>query len=183
MTRKKASRPATVSTATGKKKTSPAPRAGEPSVYGQLAQRTIDLWRDHLNVVARSPAALHEMNKALLPAFSLFTQGLDMWLTMADPWNTTGASKTSSRHDTGSQTKKSGRAAKRSTPRAAATGPGSVPGYAAMAELARRVADMERERGTARPAGHGSRTSASKTASVIGFEEAVGHRLQRRRKA
>jgi len=162
------------------------------SVYEQMAQRTLGLWREQLATVSRSPVAMHEMGKMMSPVFSMFTQGMDMWLMMADPFskgasaftsgfavpNDVQKSQTSS---TKTAAKKSGKG--RAKPAAEQPAPITSPvvaGASAMAELARRIANMERQRAATAAQ---SRTTGTKTAAVIGFEEAVGHRRRRVGKA
>jgi hypothetical protein len=191
MASKKSAR-ANISSSTKKKNSRPTTQrsAAAPSAYSQLAQRTLDLWRDQLTTLARSPAALQEMNRTMQPAYALFTQGMDMWLMMTDPW-TQGMAMgmpQATRNETKSQSGKQGRSTATSAKRPAASARSKasaadpIPGYAAMADLARRVANMERER-SGKSSASGSRAAGSKTGSIIGFEEAAGQRLQRRRKA
>ncbi|MBI3420145.1 MAG: hypothetical protein HY053_08440 [Proteobacteria bacterium] len=182
MSRKKASRAKTV--AASKRKPSVETRAKPvASVYEQLARRSLDLWREQLTALSRSPAAMQEMNRNMQPVFSFFTQGMDMWLMMADPWSqaasaTNAAARNDKNQTTQSKTSKRGQRSRGAHPIA----PPAFAGDPAMAELARRVANMERER-AAPGTSSGSRAAGARSASVIGFEEAAGRRFARRRKA
>jgi hypothetical protein len=158
-----------------------------------MAQRTLGLWREQLSAVSRSPAAMQQMGKMMQPVFSLFTQGMDMWLMMADPFNqgaaaytgsqaasndaqkkqTASSAKAPAQNAAPSMGKKRSKTAK-STQRTAPVAAVDVPGASAMAELARRIASMERQRASSPSAN--PRAAAPKTAAVIGFEEAVGQR-------
>jgi hypothetical protein len=162
-----------------------------PSVYEDMAQRTLGLWREQLSAVSRSPTAMHEMGKMMQPVFSLFTQGMDMWLMMADPFSRGASAFNGFTSPNDAQTapsksakiaaKKSGKSrAKRKAEQPAPVTASIIPGVTAMAELARRIANMERQQASA---GSRPRAAGGKTASVIGFEEALGQRQGQRRKA
>lgn len=182
-------------------KRKPAPEKAA-SAYSQMAQRSLDLWREQLNAIGRSPAAMQEMSKMMQPVFSLFTQGMDMWLMMTDPFSRAGASPfggASGSYDTQAspQTapkktasgkapagKKRGTAAKKPTPAAAAPAAfDPLAGASAMAELARRVAAMERQQAGSKSVAPSARAGSGKAATVIGFEEASSIRSLRRTKA
>ncbi len=173
--------------ASSKKKSPKARSAKAPgnSVYRDLARRTHELWREQLGVLVASPAALREMSKAMQPAFALFTQGLDLWLMVADPLSVASAfnGPAAPKNETKNSARKKSQTKNNPAPRTKSAAAGVGVGHPSMAELARRVAAMERAAGAGKASASSSKSSSSKTASVIGFEEAAGRRLGRRRKA
>jgi hypothetical protein len=143
--------------------------------YDQLAQQTLDLWREQLAHFLNNPEAMHEFNKIVEPASQLLTQGLDIWLAMAEQFGKT-AQQTNAKGTDEPATERND--TDRASPAAALSGAGTY----AVAELTRRLADLEKrfseyERKPAPPRVAGKRKTASKTDDGV-----AGTAPKRRRK-
>ncbi len=133
--------------------------------YDSLARQTLDLWREQLSHFLNNPDAMKDMSKVMEPAAKLmspqisqmftplFSGGMDIWLMMLEQlgkaanMNTKGASDRQDEKKTASTTGTSfspsfgqGRTENRSAAASALSGASAY----AVAQLASRLADLEK---------------------------------------
>jgi hypothetical protein len=137
----------------------------------QVTQEMLGLWRDHLGRMSQHAERMQKMREAAAPVFSLYTCGVDIWLNFAEAYGRSlWATETSSVSPAPAAVKQVPPA---SFKRPSVAKPKPIeevlPGHTALADLARRVAEMERERGIHRPS----------TGTVVSYKPAAGARLTR----
>ena len=136
--------------------------------YDSLAKQTLDLWREQLSHFLNNPDAMKDINKVMEPAAKmmppqlsgqisqmftpLFSGGMDIWLMMLEQlgkaanMNTKGATettheqKTAYQKDAGQSTASQSRTENRSSAASALSGASAY----AVAQLASRLADLEK---------------------------------------
>ena len=162
----------TASNKTDNEKSHDSKNRGDTFGYDSLARQTLDLWRDQLAHFLNNPDALKDMNKVMEPAAKmmssqmspqitqmftpLFSGGMDLWLMMLEQlgkaanMNTKGAfhkdadksdeQKTASNGKTEQTRYGQGGTENRSAAASALSGAGAY----AVAQLAGRLADLEK---------------------------------------
>ncbi len=186
MARKKSSpRKAASAKTKASKKTAPKPEAAstQTSAYGDLAGRTLDMWREQMMALAESPRAVQELSKTMQPLIGIFTQALDMWLMMAEKAGAGIQANAWTDHFTGSNnsgshakpaTAKGSKKSAKTAAKPAAAAPLHGNRNATVAELAKRVAGLKQ-----RSTGPVARVASAAAAN----EDSAGARPRRRRKA
>lgn len=140
--------------------------------YEQMSARAMDAWREQLTAMLSSPKAWQDMGKTLEPLSQLFTQGMDLWLMMFEQTSRmAGAGGFAGTHGQTSRDQKSDAAPKSSAAGASPASALSGASAYAVAQLAARVADLEkrldalsRSVAASSAAGGGARSTAAQPA-------------------
>ncbi len=156
---KKTASEKTMSEKNGSEKSESSKSGADRFGYDSLARQTLDLWREQLSHFLNNPDSLKDMNKVMEPAAKmmhpqisqmftpLFSNGMDLWLMMLEQlgkaanMNIKGAGDKPDEQKTASYGKTDQRRTEnRSTASSALSGASTY----AVAQLASRLADLEK---------------------------------------
>jgi hypothetical protein len=180
MSRKKPLSLATVSSPEKKKNSSAASNSFGLEVYQQVTKEMFGLWQDQLGRLNQHAEQIQKVHAAATPIFSLYTCGINLWLGFAEacgrgifPANTSSSGPVPLVEVPKQEEPEPKQERPASFKRPSTVKPKSIedalPGEMALADLARRVADMERERGLRRPS----------STQVISFKDTAGAKMAR----
>jgi hypothetical protein len=185
MTRKKPLSLATVSSAEKKNFSSATASPVVMEAYQQVTKELVGLWQDHLKRMSQHAEQIQKVRKAAAPVFSFYACSMNIWVNLAEacgrsvwPVKTFAAGapvvkepESASEEPMQVKAPKQVRPAtfKRASSAKSKVIEEALPGEMALADLARRVAEMERERGQRRPS----------SSTVVNFKETAGQKMTR----